>query len=442
MGGEWRVKTLDQLGRIVTGKTPPSSGQRYFDGDIPFVTPTDLDGRRIIDSTGRSLTREGARAVGNSRLPRGSVMVSCIGSDMGKAAIAGHECVTNQQINSVVVESGDDPLFVYYNLSFRRAEIRAAAGGSAQPILNKSDFGRLLINLPQLAEQRAIAHILGTLDNKIELNRKMSETLEAMARALFKSWFVDFDPVRAKAEGRDPGLPKHLAALFPDSFEDSQLGEVPKGWDLGPLGRFFEVGLGGAWGEDEGSDRATVSVRCLRGIDCHELAEGRLPDIPVRWVSPKQAQDRQLSDGTVLIEGSGSFCGRSLIWKRAYGPLLGEPIGYSNFCKRLDPTCSADQAVVCWMQMRQAYRNGVLQSFRTGTAFPNFDVHGTLANLIVVVPPVPVAAEYARVFELSQRLDLMGQSCTLAALRDTLLPKLISGELRVEDPARFLRSGD
>ena len=85
-------------------------------------------------------------------------------------------------------------------------------------------------SVPPLPEQRAIAHILGTLDDKIELNRRMNETLEAMARALFKSWFVDFDPVRAKAEGRDPGLPKPLADLFPDRFEDSELGEIPEGW--------------------------------------------------------------------------------------------------------------------------------------------------------------------------------------------------------------------
>ena len=84
---------------------------------------------------------------------------------------------------------------------------------------------------PSLEEQRAIAHILGTLDDKIELNRRMSETLEAMARALFKSWFVDFDPVRAKMEGRDPGLPKHIADLFPDRLVDSELGEIPEGWE-------------------------------------------------------------------------------------------------------------------------------------------------------------------------------------------------------------------
>ncbi len=95
--------------------------------------------------------------------------------------------------------------------------------------------GDISVPLPPLAEQRAIAHILGTLDDKIELNRRMSETLEAMARALFKSWFVDFDPVRAKAEGRDPGLPKHLADLFPARLVDSELGEIPEGWEVGPL---------------------------------------------------------------------------------------------------------------------------------------------------------------------------------------------------------------
>ena len=101
------------------------------------------------------------------------------------------------------------------------------------PTLNGDQLERFRCRIPPLPEQRAIAHILGTLDDKIELNRRMNETLEAMARALFKSWFVDFDPVRAKAEGRDPGLPKPLADFFPDSFEDSELGEIPKGWNVG-----------------------------------------------------------------------------------------------------------------------------------------------------------------------------------------------------------------
>ena len=169
-------------------------------------------------------------------------MVSCLGSDMGKAAVAGRTSITNQQINSIVVDSGDDPLFVYYSLSVRKAEIRSAASGSAQPILNKTAFGRLAILLPPQDEQRAIAHILGTLDDKIELNRRMNETLEAMARALFKSWFVDFDPVRAKAEGRDPGLPKTPRRPLPRPLRRTpNWARSRRGGHVGPMSHVVEA---------------------------------------------------------------------------------------------------------------------------------------------------------------------------------------------------------
>ena len=122
--------------------------------------------------------------------------------------------------------------YVLVSYDYQSRLLALASAGATRPALTKMMIEGLDVPAPPLPEQRAIAHILGTLDDKIELNRRMNETLEAIARALFKSWFVDFDPVRAKAEGRDPGLPKHLADLFPDSFEDSELGEIPKGWEM------------------------------------------------------------------------------------------------------------------------------------------------------------------------------------------------------------------
>ncbi len=112
------------------------------------------------------------------------------------------------------------------------------------PNLNTQILSAVPVLLPPSTEQKAIAHILGTLDDKIELNRKTNETLEAMARALFQSWFVDFDPVRAKAEGRPTGLPDEISDLFPDSFEESELGEIPKGWEVRPLGDMIELAYG------------------------------------------------------------------------------------------------------------------------------------------------------------------------------------------------------
>jgi len=264
MAGEWRVKRLDQLGRIVTGKTPPSTIVDAFGGLIPFVTPSDMDGTRIISTTTRSLSVSGQTAVKNASIPTNAVMVSCIGSDMGKAAIAGIDCVTNQQINSIIVDTDDSPIFVYYNLSTRKAEIRGSASGSAQPILNKSAFGRLEIELPPLPEQRAIAHILGTLDDKSELNRRRNQTLEAMARALFKAWFVDFEPVRAKMEGRWrrgetlPGLPAHLYDLFPDRLDDEG---KPEGWEVKKIADVIErLGVGKKYDQKTVKPSGTVPV--------------------------------------------------------------------------------------------------------------------------------------------------------------------------------------
>ena len=197
MSSDWITTTLDRIGKIVTGKTPPTINPEYYGGEVPFITPSDLDGRRIIESTGRYLTKSGTSTVSGAILPPMSVMVSCIGSDMGKAALNAETAVTNQQINSIIVNKENDPLFIYYSLLPRKSEIRSAASGSAQPILNKSAFGRMEIILPPRVKQRAIGKVLGTLDDKIELNRKMNETLEAMARATFKSWFIDFDEIPA-----------------------------------------------------------------------------------------------------------------------------------------------------------------------------------------------------------------------------------------------------
>ena len=226
---DWRTVKLADLGPITTGKTPPSSKPDSFGGSIPFVTPSDMLAGRYIWSTSRSLTEAGLRTVSKRMLPAGCVLVSCIGSDMGKTYIASRSCFTNQQINSIeVTDRGAHPLYVYYNLSGRKAELQQlASGSSAQPMLNKSNFSQISLELPPIAEQTAIADLLSSLDDKIELNRRTNETLEAMAQAIFRDWFVDFGPTRRKIDGAtdpvevmgglvsDPDRARELAALFP-----------------------------------------------------------------------------------------------------------------------------------------------------------------------------------------------------------------------------------
>ena len=155
------------------------------------------------------------------------------------ACTDGRRYLHNQRLGKISLKeiTSTDARYIYYIMcgAEYRNEVLASATGTTVKHTSPDRIKRFRFPLPSLPEQRAIAHILGTLDDKIELNRRMNETLEAMARALFKSWFVDFDPVRANMEGRDTGLPQHLADLFPDRMVESELGEIPEGWRFFPL---------------------------------------------------------------------------------------------------------------------------------------------------------------------------------------------------------------
>ena len=414
MASEWGRKTLNALGRIVTGKTPPSNMVDAFGGDIPFVTPSDMNGERTISNTSRKLTTSGLSAVKNAFIPKNAVLVSCIGSDMGKVALAGADCVTNQQINSIVIDTDDSPLFVYYNLSTRKSEFRGAASGSAQPILNKSSFGRIEIELPSPSEQRAIAHILGTLDDKIELNRRQNETLEAMARALFKAWFVDFEPVRAKMEGRWqrgqslPGLPAHLYDLFPDRLVESELGEIPEGWSMRPLGDFADLQGG------------------------KQLEKNRIVpngEIPVFGGAGVMGYTETYNaDGFVIAVGRvGAYCGqffshRGKAWINNNASLIRQK--KEDFGE--------------WLFL--SLRHADIDAIKKGAAQP-FVSNSDLSKLPLVWPGEKVVESFSLFIVplLREQEDANRESKFLAQLRDTLLPKLISGELRVHDAERFLK---
>ena len=280
--------------------------------------------------------------------------------------------------------------------------------------------------IPPLSEQRSIAHILGTLDDKIELNRRMNETLEAMARALFKSWFVDFDPVRAKAEGRDPGLPKPLAALFPDSFEDSELGEIPKGWRIGSI-----------------LDHAQLMSGGTPKTDRSEYWGG-----PIAWAS---AKDVSQSNGSFLVETERTITDRGLSGSAtqivpalstvvvARGAttgrmvLFGRDMAMNQTCYALVTTTETPFALYC----RLHEEIGTLVHAAHGSVFDTITTSTFATSRIVLPPQNALKAFEESVNPVFQRaLRSFNESQTLTALRDTLLPKLIFGEVRVKDTKR------
>ncbi|MDE2803471.1 MAG: restriction endonuclease subunit S [Chloroflexota bacterium] len=422
----WREVALGDCAELVRDSVSPSDM-----GDALYIGLEHI-GEGTLSLLGKGLATDVTSA--KARFECGDILFGKLRPYFRKVVRAPADGLCSTDIWVVRAKRGVDQGYLFYSMASQEFIDFATAGseGTKMPRAIWEYVSKYEFSLPPLPEQRAIAHVLGALDDKIELNRRMNATLEAMARALFKSWFVDFDPVRAKSEGRDTGLPSDLASLFPDRLVDSALGEIPAGWGVGPLGKFFELQLGGVWGKDEPDHKAQESVYCMRGIDCHALSEGKLPDAPLRWLSSDQMKKRKIETGDLLIEGSGSFCGRSLLWRNEYSALFGRQVVYSNFVKRLAPKCLTSQAVVCWRFLQNAFQAGGIQAYRTGTAFPNLDVTALLADLTVVVPSGPIADAFADLGGWGPSVDYMKEARTLAALRDTLLPRLVSGEMRVK----------
>jgi len=291
------------------------------------------------------------------------------------------------------------------------------------PYLSLIDQKRLGITLPPIGEQRAIAHILGTLDDKIELNRRMSETLEAMARALFKSWFVDFDPVRAKAEGRDTGLPKPLADLFPARFVDSELGEIPEDWEVGTLADLSML-------NPEVWSKQTRPLR-INYVDLSNTKWGRIEAATEHAAAdaPSRAQ-RVLRPGDTIVgtvrPGNGSY---ALV---SEGGLTGST-GFAVL-RPSTPQC----AQFVYLAATAAESIDALAHLADGGAYPAVSPV-VVAATPVVLPGEGLLSSFSRLAGalLAKIACNERQSRTLAAVRDALLPKLISGESRVRDAERI-----
>jgi len=315
---------------------------------------------------------------------------------------------------------GNDARFISYFLT--GLDYLAYSDKAAVPGLNRNHLHLARVRVPSdVGEQRAIAYVVGTLDDKIELNRRMSETLEAMARTLFKSWFVDFDPVRAKAEGRDPDLPKSLADLFPDCFEDSELGDIPKGWQVESLDTVARFLNGLAL-----QKYPPTGDRSLPVVKIAQLRAGSTKGAD--RASADIAADYVVQDGDILFSWSGSL--ECVLWASGPGALNQHLFKVTS------------ERYPNWFCYLGVHHH--LDDFRhiaagKATTMGHIQRHHLTDAKLVIPPPTLVKAidtVLAPIVESTWRRAV--ESRTLSSLRDTLLPKLISGELRVKDAERVV----
>ena len=267
------------------------------------------------------------------------------------------------------------------------------ARGTSVTTITGPDLAGLLIPLPPLPEQRAIAEVLGALDDKIESNRRIWKLRLELAGSAFR---------RAAKEAETTT----------------------------PLGELYEVGLSGVWGQDEPGGKATVATSCLRGRDLEDFVAGGVVESPVRFISEKQLSSRVFQNGEIWTAGSGSL-GPSLLITEGVARLWENQLTYSNFVKRLVPIGGHDMAEVAWNAVVDTWRNDGFAAFRTGTAMPNLDPSALLAGVQVPVVANESREEIALLTNAALDPQVLMENLALARLRDTLLPALLSGRIRV-----------
>jgi len=448
-GGEWQIKSLDELidikhgfafkgefihdypkgdilltpGNFAIGGGFKSDKLKYYDGLIPedFILN---EGDLIVTMTDLSKQAD----------------------TLGYPAFVPFGCdrryLHNQRIGKIILKSPNkiDKKFLHYLLCHHsyRNEILASATGTTVKHTSPERIKRFRFCLPPMNEQRAIAHILGTLDDKIELNRRTNETLEAMAQALFKFWFVDFGPVRAKMEGRWrrgqslPGLPAHLFDLFPDRLVDSELGEIPEGWEIQPVYNIATYINGASYSSfqpnDQGFGLPIIKIAELKGGITSQT----------RFSEVQMPKKYEITFGDILFSWSGNpdTSIDIFIWSHA-------PAWLNQHIFRVLPKQQIERTfVVSTLKFLKPIFAEIARDKQT-TGLGHVTVED-LKKLLVIKPSSHIMQEWdlmALPF-FDKLLQNEVEINNLSILRDTLLPKLISGELRVKQTREEQHNGD
>jgi len=435
MAAEWRTVSVAELQRegalLVEdgnhGEYRPRS-EEFVDVGVAFVRAADMnDGIVLFDRTSK-INDKARRRITKGIGAGGDVLLSHKGT-VGKVALVPLDAppfVCSPQttfwraLNSSVIDR--EYLHAYLRSPGFHAQLATRAGETDMaPYVSLTAQRGLLVTLPPIDEQRNIAHVVGTFDNKIEWNRKMNETLEAMARALFKSWFVDFDPVRTRVEGRDPGLPAHIAGLFPDSFEGSEIGQIPRGWTTIPVFETAEFSNGAAYRDmhfspgDEG----------LPVIKIAELKSGVTST--TRFTTTDLGEKYRIDSKEILFSWSGNpdTSINTFIWDGG-SAWLNQHI----FRVRENGKVSRVRLYCLLKTLRPVFAEIARNKQTTGLG------HVTVADmkkLLIAQPTLEVANAFDQcvtpIFDriIANQLEVR----TLITIRDSLLPKLISGIVSV-----------
>ena len=419
----WKEVSIGEIADIVGGGTPSSKVEKYWHGTIPWLTPKDLSGYayRRIGGGKRNISPLGLKESSAQLLPKDTVLVTSR-APIGYVALADGEVTTNQGFKNLILNTGYDPEFFYYLIKHNVPKMKALQTGSTFGEISGNSMKQIRLKVPPISEQRRIAEVLGSLDDKIELNRRMSQTLEAISQAVFKSWFVDFDPVidnalaagneiptalQSRASRRVSGdklLPPAIQRLFPSEFESSAKCPIPKGWKIGLVGDLIVPTRG-------------------KTITKKQAVDGEVPVVAGGLEPAYFHNESNVSAPVVTISSSGANAG----FVRLYHQDV-----WASDCSYISGGQSATPYLwYLFLKMNQ----GKIYHMQQGAVQP----HVYPSDIMRLEMTYPEDGRLWRAIEafvavlFSKVRGEKEESATLSKLRDVLLPRLLSGTVSLHE---------
>jgi len=413
---EWDISNVGKLGRVVTGKTPPTSNLEFYGDGYLFVKIPDMTDSVYIIKTETKISEKGAEYLGKAKLPKNSIMVSCIAT-IGNVGITSKESFTNQQINTLIPDCNiADYRYLYYFFKNNKELLESlGGGGSVYTNISKSKFESMAVAVPELSEQKQIAEVLSSLDDKIELNRQINANLEKIASSLFKQWFVDFEFPNEKGKPYKSSDGKMI---------DSELGMIPNEWKVIPMAEFFDFLEGPGIRNWQYAQQGTrfINIRLIDGgdIDVNSANYINQTDVDEKY------QHFLLKERDMVLSASGTL-GKSAIVRKSHLPLL-----LNTSVIRFRPKDGISYPFLYqYLQSRYFLEEQVRLS--AGSVQANFGpTH--LNKMSVIVPNKKLLDNFNQVCGslYDQMLLNFNKNEDLSKTRNSLLPRLMSGKMRIK----------
>lgn len=403
---EWLKTSLIDIVELIGGGTPKTSKAEYWGGNINWLSVKDFNNEnRYVYSTEKTITEEGLNNSSTKLLRKDDIIISARGT-VGELAMIPFPMAFNQSCYGIRAKEGIDSTFLYYLIKHSVRKLKAMTHGSVFDTITRDTFANIDVAIPDIEMQQRVAKMLANIDDKVENNQRINNNLEQQAQALFKKWFID----------------------NPENVD----------WSAGTFRELIQSTLNGDWGKEAPTGNNTEKVYCIRGADIPEVKAGNKGKMPTRYILPKNLANKKLEAGDIVVEISGGSptqsTGRCTAITQSLLDRYDSSMVCTNFCKAIKPKNGYSLFVYYYWQY--LYEKGVFFSYENGTTgIKNLDFTGFIETEPIIVPTfdkVQAFDDYCKSI-FNQVFANGKQSEQLASLRDTLLPKLMSGELDVSN---------